>query len=179
MVRSLWKPPRSGLLSPLCITGRKSPGNPQGQWTQLPGPTARPKHLATWHWPIGCFQTVRKREFRTPTPFVPYLPPLTFDPLDSRWRGDRLLEVGAYRVLPSSDLRIKAIFLFAPNSVSANFIWLQWAEKNKILVATMSLSLPGPPPLRQDDSCQRGSRGILCDLTHPFLCPLLTWPLIV
>ena len=29
MVHSLWKPPCSGLLSPFCITRRKSPGNPQ------------------------------------------------------------------------------------------------------------------------------------------------------
>ena len=34
------------------------------------------------------------------------------------------------------------------------------------------------PLLPQNDSCQQGSQGILCDLTHPF-CPLLTWPLIV
>ena len=105
--------------------------------------------------------------------------PRLFDPLDSQWRGDRLLEEGTYCVLPSAGLMFKAIFLFAPNSVSANFIWLQWAEKTKILVATMPSSLAGSPPLCQDDSCQRGSGGILCDLTLPFLHPMLTWPLIV
>ena len=34
---------------------------------------------------------------------------------------------------PLHQLRIKAIFLFPPNSVSIFFIQLQWAEKAKIL----------------------------------------------
>ena len=37
-------------------------------------------------------------------------------------------------------------------------------------------TLAGPTPLPQDDSCQQGSQGILCDLTQPFLCPFLTCP---
>ena len=53
---------------------------PKGQWTQPQGPTARSKYLATWHCPIDCFPTVQKREFRTPTPFVPYLQALTVSP---------------------------------------------------------------------------------------------------
>ena len=156
----------------------------KAQWTQAQGPTARPKYLATWHWPSDCFQTVQKERIQDPYTFYPISPtpdcePQLFDPLDSRWRADRLLEAGTNCVLPSAGLRFKAIFLFAPNSVSVNFIWLPWAEKTKISVETMPLSLAGSPPLLQDDSCQWGSGGILCDLTHPFLHPLLIWPLIV
>ena len=122
---------------------------PKGQWTQAPGPTARPKYLATWHWPSDCFQRVQKERIQDPYTFCPVSPspdcePWLYDPLDSRWRGDRLLEAGTYCVLPSAGLRVKAIFLFAPNSVSANFIWLQWAEKTKILVSTMPSSLAVP-----------------------------------
>ena len=114
-----------------------------GQWTQTQGPTARPKYLATWHWPSDCFPTVQKRKFRTPTPFVPYLQALTvspdpqYDPLDSWWRRDRLIEAGTYRVLPSAGLMIKAIFLFPPHSISTIFIQLWWAKKTKILAETV------------------------------------------
>jgi len=182
MMHSFWKPPRSGLLSPFWITGRKSAGNPQRTmdsttWTKCQ--TQIPSYLTLVYW---LFPNSAKKENSGPLHLLsriskPWLWVQLFDPLDSRWRGDRLLEAGTYCVLPSAGLRVKAIFLFAPNSVSANFIWLQWAEKTKILVATMPTSLAGPPPLRQDDSCQRGSGGILCDLTHLLLCPLLIWPL--
>ena len=184
MVHSLWKPPLVVCFPPFVLQEESHHEIPKGQWTQAPGPTARPKYLSTWYWPSVCFQTVQKERIQDPYTFCSISPnpdcePRLFDPLDSQWRGDRLLEEGTYCVLPSAGLMFKAIFLFAPNSVSANFIWLQWAEKTKISVATMSSSLAGSPPLRQDDSCQRGSGGILCDLTHPFLRPLLTWPLIL
>ena len=184
MVHFLWKPPLVVCFSHFVLQEERHQEVPKGQWTQPQGPTARPKYLATWHWPSDWFHTVEKERIQDPYTFWPVSPTpdcesQLFDPLDSRWRGDRLLEAGTYCVLPSAGLMIKAIFLSVPNSVSANFIWLQLTEKTKILVATMPLSLAGPPPLRQDDSCQRKSGGILCDLAHPFLHPLLTWPLIM
>ena len=184
MVHSLWKPPLVVCFPPFVLQEESHHEIPKGQWTQAPGPTARPKYLSTWCWPSVCFQTVQNERIQDPYTFCSISPnpdcePRLFDPLDSQWRGDRLLEEGTYCVLPSAGLMFKAIFLFAPNSVSANFIWLQLTEKTKILVATMPSSLAGSPPLRQDDFCQQGSGGILCDLTHPLLCPFLTWPLIV
>ena len=48
--------------------------------------------------------------------------------------------MGAYRVLPSAGLRVKAIFPFAPNSVSTIFIQIRWAKKTKILAETVAPS---------------------------------------
>ena len=69
---------------------------------------------------------------------TPDCEPQLCDPLDSQWRGDRLLEARAYCVLPSASLRVKAIFPFAPNSVSTSFIQLHWAEKTRILAVTVA-----------------------------------------
>ena len=52
MVRSL-KPPHSGLLSPFCITGRKSPGNPQTTMDPTTGTNCQiqiPSHLTLPYW---------------------------------------------------------------------------------------------------------------------------------
>ena len=86
---------------------------------------------------------MQKERIQDPYTFCPVSPtldcePRLYDPLDSRWRGDRLLEAGTYRVLPSAGLMIKAIFLFPPNSVSTIFIQLWWAKKTKILAATVA-----------------------------------------
>ena len=99
--------------------------------------------LACWLFPNSAKERIQDPYTFCPISPTPDCEPWKFDPLDSRWRGDRLLEAGTYCVLPSASLRIKAIFLLAPNSVSANFIWLQWAKKTKILVATMPSSLAG------------------------------------
>ena len=56
-----------------------------------------------------------------------------------RGRGSRVLETGAYCVLPRCQLRIKVTFLFPPNSDSVFFIPLRWAEKAKLLAATLSM----------------------------------------
>ena len=64
--------------------------------------------------------------------------PLTLSFHAPRGRASRVLETGAYCVLPRCQLRIKATFLFPPNSVSIFFIPLWWAEKAKILAATLS-----------------------------------------
>ena len=61
-----------------------------------------------------------------------------YEALDSQWRGDRLLEARVYCVLPSACIRVEGIFPFGPNSVSASFIQLRWAEKNKILAVTVA-----------------------------------------
>ena len=126
MVHSLWKPPLVVCFPPFVLQEESHQEIPKGQWTQAPGPTARPKYLATWHWPSDWFQTVQKERIQDPYTFCPISPspdcePRLYDPLDSRWRGDRLLEAGTYCVLPSAGLMIKAIFLVAQNSVSANF----------------------------------------------------------
>ena len=46
--------------------------------------------------------------------------------------------MGAYCVLSSAGLRVKAIFPFAPNSVSTIFIQIWWAKKTKILAETVA-----------------------------------------
>ena len=99
----------------------------KGQWTQAPGPTARPKYLATWPWPSDCFQTVQKERIQDPYTFYPISPtpdcePQLFDPLDSRWRADRLLEAGTNCVLPSAGLRVKAIFCL-PQTLSLQILF--------------------------------------------------------
>ena len=79
--------------------------------------------------------------------------------------------MGAYRVLPSAGLRVKAIFPFAPNSVSTIFIQIRWAKKTKILAETVAPScnrLAGvgsrSGPLGLFPQCSRGrkERGCLC-----------------
>ena len=181
MVHSLWKPPLVDCFPPFVLQEESHQEIPKGQWTQQPGPTARPKYLATWHLPSDWFQTVQKERIQDPYTFCPVSPspdcePWLYDPLDSRWRGDRLLEAGTYCVLPSAGLMIKAIFLFVPNSL-CKFYLAPVGRENKDFGVNNAIESGCPPPPHQDDSCQRGSRGILCDLTQPFLHPLLIWPL--
>ena len=145
MVRSLWSHPIVVCFPPFVLQEESHQEIPKGQWTQPPGPTARSKYLATWHCHIDCFQTEKER-IQDPYTFCQVSPtsdcePRLFDLLDSWWRGDWLLEVGAYCVLPSAGLRVKAIFLFAPNSVSTIFIQIWWAKKTKILVVTVAAIL--------------------------------------
>ena len=82
-----------------------------------------------------------KQEFRIPTSFHLFFSntwlqaPTIWSP-HSLWREEIVLEAHACCVLLSASLRIKAIFLFPPDSVSVIFISLWWAEKAKILLAT-------------------------------------------
>ena len=143
MVHSLWKPPLVVCFPPFVLQEESHHEIPKGQWTQAPGPTARPKYLSTWYWPSVCFQTVQKERIQDPYTFCPVSPspdcePQLYDPLDSRRRGDRLLEAGTYCILHSVGLIIKAIFLFPPNSVSTIFIQLWRAKKTKILAANVA-----------------------------------------
>jgi len=143
MVHSLWKPSHSGLLSPFSITGRKSPANPQRTMDPTTGTNCQtqiPSYLtlAYWLFPNSAKERIQDSYTFCPVSLSPDYKPWLYDPLDSRWRGDRLLEAGPYRVLPSAGLMIKAIFLCPPNSVSTIFIQLWWTKKTKILVVTVA-----------------------------------------
>ena len=85
-----------------------------------------------------CFWNhARGRRIQDPYIFVLQHQPLTVNP--SLYESSRfLMERGPQflrhkpTVSPLCQLRIKATFLFPPNFVYVFFIWLQWAEKDKI-----------------------------------------------
>ena len=100
----------------------------KGQWTQPPGPTARPQNPLPDSG-LGCFQTAQKEIIQDPYTFcgispIPDCEHQLYEALDSPRRGDRILEARDYCVLPSAGIMVKAIILFAPNSVSTSFIQL-------------------------------------------------------
>ena len=47
MVHSLWKPPLVVCFPPFVLQEESHQDIPKGQWTQAPGPTARPKYQDT------------------------------------------------------------------------------------------------------------------------------------
>ena len=100
-----------------------------------------PNYLPDAGLPIVSKQYKKKQEFRIPTSFYLFFSntwlqaPTIWSP-HSLWREEIVLEAHACCVLLSAGLRIKAIFLFLPDSVSVIFILLWWTEKAKILLAT-------------------------------------------
>ena len=84
------------------------------------------------------------RRIQDPYTFIPYHRPLTasphlYNPPDSSWKEAQFFRQEPVVCYPLYQLRIKATFLFPPCSVSVFFIWLQWTQKAKILVATACL----------------------------------------
>ena len=67
MVHSVWKPPTSGLLSPFCITGRKSPGNPPRTKDPTTRTNCQTPKPATCSGLLTVSRQCKKRAFRTPT----------------------------------------------------------------------------------------------------------------
>ena len=114
-------------------------------WAATPGyRTARRNYWATWHQPMTGFETMQEEEeykIFTPLFLITYpllralndtIPQISHGEGHSSWGRSLLCP-------PLCQLKIKATFLFPPNSVSMVSIQLQWAEKTKILATTKLL----------------------------------------
>ena len=114
-------------------------------WAATPGyRTARPNYWATWHQPMTGFETMQEEEeYKIFTPFFLITCPLLRalnDTIPQISHGEGHSSWGRSLLCPPLwQLKIKATFLFPPNSVSMVSIQLQWAEKTKILATTKLL----------------------------------------
>ena len=114
-------------------------------WAATPGyRTARRNYWATWHQPMTGFETMQEEEeYKIFTPLFLITYPLLRalnDTIPQISHGEGHRSWGRSLLCPPlCQLKIKATFLFPPNSVSMVSIQLQWAEKTKILATTKLL----------------------------------------
>ena len=104
-------------------------------------------YRATWHQPMTVFERMQEEEkcktftlwFLLTNPWLQALIYIILQIPHGRW-GTVLEEEPA--MSPLCQLRMKATFVFPPNSAPVFFIWLLWAEKIKILSAKSFWNIP-------------------------------------